>query len=126
MLFDKVMFLGEMEIFKGTSGLGLSFLADIAQEETITPNQSMVLDERSNNHFYIVYRGAVNYYLNGEQKGTYLPGQFLGEMLSLPGFAQSNILQATEKSVVLKIHKDLLYELLSENVKLADRVLEYV
>ena len=126
MLFDKVMFLGEMETFKGTSGLSLSFLADIAEERLITPNQSMALDERSNNHFYIVYQGTVNYYLNGEQKAAYSPGQFLGEMLSLPGFAQSNILQATEKSVLLKINKDLLYELLAENVKLADRVLEYV
>ncbi len=126
MLFDKVMFLGEMEIFKGTSGLSLSFLADIAEEQSIGVNQSMTLDERSNNYFYIVYRGTVNYFLNGEQKAAYSPGQFLGEMLALPGFAQSNIVQATEKSVLLKINKDLLYELLAENVKLADRVLEYV
>jgi AAA family ATP:ADP antiporter len=126
MLFDKIMFLGDMEIFRGTSGLSLSFLADISDEQPLNANQSLALDERANNHFYILYKGSVNYFQNGEQQAVYSPGQFIGEMLSLPGFAQSNILQAVEKSVLLKVNKDLLYELLAENVKLADRVLEYV
>ncbi len=126
MIFDKVMFLSEMETFANTSGLNLSFLADISEEQVLSPNQSLTLDEKSNNNFYIVYRGTVRFYQNGEQKEVYSPGQFLGEMLAVPGFAQSNQIISDEKSVLLKINKDLLYELLAENVKLADRVLEYV
>ncbi|MEJ0057466.1 MAG: hypothetical protein WDN75_18530 [Bacteroidota bacterium] len=126
MIFDKIMFFSSMEIFKGTSGLGLSFLADIAEEELLKENESISLDERVNNNFYIVYKGEIDYFKKGDHQGAFAPGQFLGEMLAQSGFAKSNVLMAKEKAILLKINKDLLYELLAENVKLADRVLEYV
>ncbi len=126
LLFNKVTFLGNLEIFKGTSGLSLSFLADISDEVVLTANDSLSLDEKTNNYFYIVYSGEVEYFSKGEKQATFGAGQFLGEMLSIPGFAKSNILRAGEEIILLRINKDQLYELLAENVKLADRVLEYV
>ena len=115
-----------MERFSGVSGLSLSFLADIAQEDTLFQNETLSLDERTNNNFYIIYSGEIDYFNKAVHQDTYKKGQFLGEMLSLPGFAKSNTLLAKEKTVLLRINKELLYELLSENVKLADRILEYV
>lgn len=126
LLFDKTMFFISMETFRGISGLSLSFMADMAEEEIISVNTSLSLDERTNNHFYIVYEGEVDFLERGEYKATFGPGQFLGEMLAEPGFANSNVILAKERATLLKINKDNLYELLSENVKLADRVLEYV
>ncbi|CAN5338357.1 hypothetical protein BH09BAC3_BH09BAC3_37520 [soil metagenome] len=126
MVFDKIMFLSSMEIFKGISGLALSFLADISEEEVLKENESIALDERLNNNFYTVNKGEIDYFSQGEHRGVYRPGQFLGEMLAPAGYAKSNILMAREKTILLKINKDLLYELLAENVKLADRVLEYI
>lgn len=126
MLFDKTLFLSSMDIFKGTSGLSLSFLSDIAQEEWLNPNKSLSVDEKTNNNFYIVYSGEVEYFNKGNPQAVFQSGQFIGEMLSEHGFAKSNILLAREKAILLRINKDNLYELLAENVKLADRVLEYV
>ena len=125
MVFEKIIFLSSMDIFNGISGLSLSFLADIAEEEVLKENESVALDERLNNNFYTVYKGEIDYFNMGEHRGVFTPGQFLGEMLAPSGFAKSNILLAREKTILLKINKDLLYELLAENVKLADRVLEY-
>ncbi len=126
MVFDKVIFFSSMEIFRGTSGLALSFLADIAEEELLLENASVSLDERLNNNFFAVYKGEIDYFSKGEHQAVLGPGQFLSEMIAPSGFAKSNILLAKERTIVLKINKDLLYELLAENVKLADRVLEYV
>ena len=126
MLFDKIIFLSSMEIFKDVSGLSLSFLADIAEEDLLTENASLSLDEKANNNFYILYEGEIDYFKSGGFKEKFNRGQFIAEMLSLPGFVKSNILLAKKKTVFLKINKDQLYELLAENVKLANRVLEYV
>ncbi|MBS1978445.1 MAG: hypothetical protein JST46_13830 [Bacteroidetes bacterium] len=125
-LFDRVMFMRSMNAFKGLSGLSLSFIADLAGEVFLDENEMLVLDEKFNNDFYIVYSGEVDYFDRGEMKTTYSSGQFVGEMLSVPGFAKSNVLRSHDRSILLRISKDQFYELLSENVKLADRVLEYV
>lgn len=126
LLFDKIVFLASMEIFNGISGLSLSFMADMAEEEVLLESNSVSLDERANNYFYIIYSGQIDYFSRGEHQSVFTTGQFIAEMVAQPGFAKSNILLAKEKTVFLKINKDHLYELLSENVKLADRVLEYV
>ena len=126
MVFDKIIFLSSMEIFKDVSGLGLSFLADIAEEDLLLENTTVSLDEMVNNNFYILYKGEIDYHKSGEFKTKFRQGQFISEMLSLPGFAKSNILLARERAIFLRINKDQLYELLAENVKLASRVLEYV
>jgi AAA family ATP:ADP antiporter len=126
MLFDEIRFLTSVEVFTGISGLSLSFLADITETVVLEDKDSLSLDERTNNNFFIVYSGEVDYYHQGVQKGVFRQGQFIGEMLSRPGFAKSNTILAKEKTILMKINKDLLYELLAENVKLADRILDYV
>jgi hypothetical protein len=44
-------------------------------------------------------------------------------MLALPNFVSTNLVIAKSKVVVLKFNKDQFYELVADNVKLADRVL---
>ncbi len=124
-LFDKIHFFSQLEIFKGTSGLALSFLADWSAEHVLSANESLVIDEKSNIHFYVVIHGDVTHFHLGEKKGSFGPGQFIGEMLAVPGFLNSNILVAKEGATMLQLSKDHFYELMAGNVKLADRVLEY-
>ncbi|MDZ4716655.1 MAG: hypothetical protein SH819_14410 [Cytophagales bacterium] len=126
LIFEKARFFGTMEIFMGTTGLALSFLADTAKELNLTPNQSLVIDEKTNSHFYIVYQGEVAFYQRGELKGNFTSGQFIGEMLAVPGFRNSNILVAKEGAILLQLGKDHLYDRMAENFKLASRVLDYV
>jgi ATP:ADP antiporter, AAA family len=126
MRLEKIKFFNSIKVFEGIAGLSLSFLADIAEEVILSANESMVIDEKTNHNFYIDYKGYVELYQKGEYKFTYRGGQFIGEMLSSPGFANSNILRATERTVLLRINKDQFYELLSDNVKLADKILDFV
>ncbi len=124
-LFEKIRFYQELEIFSGISGLAISFLADWSDESVLGPGQSVVIDERGNSQFIIVYKGDVEYYQRGELKCSYTSGQFIGEMLTHAGYRNSNILVARDGATLLRLNKEQLYELLSDNLKLADRILDY-
>jgi hypothetical protein len=47
-------------------------------------------------------------------------------MISPAGFANSNLIVTKEQTILLKINKDQFYELMADNVKLAEKFLEYV
>lgn len=126
MLFEKAIFFQSIKTFEGIPGLTLSFLADIAKEVKVRKDEFVSVDERSNNDFFIIYQGSVQYYSKSRYVGDFVEGQFVGEMLSPHGFINSNLLVAKVDSILLKINKDQFYELLSDNVKLADRVLMFV
>lgn len=126
MLFEKILFFQHISVFEGIPGITLSFLADISEEIKLHDQQSLSIDEKFNNYFYIIYSGSVKYYVKGDYVLDFTKGQFIGEMLSAPGFANTNLISAKEETVLLKINKDLFYELVSDNVKLAEKVLEYI
>ncbi|MFZ6001507.1 MAG: cyclic nucleotide-binding domain-containing protein, partial [Bacteroidota bacterium] len=119
-------FFKSISMFTGMPGVTLSYLADISAEERLKDGASLSVDEKLNNHFYIVYSGSIEYYSKGRFLANYAKGQFIGEMLASPGFANSNVLVAKDDTVLLKFNKDLFYELLADNVKLTDRVLETI
>jgi hypothetical protein len=126
MIFEKVLFFQSIKVFEGIPGISLSFLADISKEVRLKAEEFLAIDEKMNNDFFIIYEGASQYYEKGRYIMDYSKGQFIGEMLSPSGFANSNLLIAKEDSILLKINKDQFYELLADNVRLADKVLEYV
>lgn len=126
MVYDKVMFFKSVEVFKDTPGVTLSLLADLSHEVKMKSADTLVLDEKENNDFYIIYRGCVEFFMKGKSLGEYKNGQFLGEMASSAGFVNTNLLIAKEGTILLKINKDQFYELLADHVKLADKVLEYI
>jgi CRP-like cAMP-binding protein len=126
MVFEKILFYQHIPVFEGIPGITLSFLADISEELKLHEQQSLSIDEKFNNNFYIIYSGSVKYYVKSNYEMDFIKGQFIGEMLSAPGFANTNLIVAKEETVLLRINKDLFYELVSDNVRLADKVLEYI
>lgn len=124
--FDKVMFFLTLPIFEGVAGITLSYLADISDEYRMKEGENLILDERSNNFFYLLIWGSVKFYQRGTLVSTFTEGQFIGEMLASPNFVNTNLLVADAESVIVRFNKDQFYELLSDNVKLADRIIEYI
>lgn len=126
MSYKKVLFFQQIPLFEGMAGLTLSRLADISKTVVLNDAEVLSVDEKVNNDFYIIYQGAVEYYFKGSFVVEYLEGQFIGEQLASSGFANSNMVKAKGVTILLKFNKDRFYELLSDHVKLADKVLEYV
>ena len=86
----------------------------------------MILDEKSNNNFYVIVAGKVEFYKKGELVSEFTDGQFVGEMLGAPNFVNTNLVKAKESVVMLRFNKDQFYELLSDNVELADKIIEFI
>ncbi|HEV8513508.1 MAG TPA: cyclic nucleotide-binding domain-containing protein, partial [Cyclobacteriaceae bacterium] len=126
MLYERAIFLQGIEVFDQVPGLILSYLADIAKEQRLKTDEFLSVDERLNKDFFIIYSGSVQYYEKSRYVCDFGKGQFIGEMLSAPGFINTNLLVAKEDTILLKINKDQFYELLSDNVKLTDKVLQVV
>ncbi|MBS1491767.1 MAG: cyclic nucleotide-binding domain-containing protein [Bacteroidetes bacterium] len=126
MLYERTTFFQTINVFDEIPGLVLSYLADIAREHHLKPDAFLSVDERLNNEFFIVFSGSLQYYENGKYVADYGKGQFVGEMLSSAGFVNTNLLVAKEDTVLLKINKDQFYELLSDHVKLTDKVLQFI
>ena len=124
--FEKVLFFQKISIFESIPGLTLSYLADISHELHLKTDESLVLDEKSNNNFYILITGTIDFFQRGQFVAQFSQGQFIGEMMPLPNFVNTNLLIAKSEVVILKLNKDQFYELLSDNVKLADKILEFI
>jgi hypothetical protein len=124
--FEKVLFLQRINAFESIPGIILSHLADICEELRLKVNETLILDERSNNNFYVIVAGKVEYFKKGELVNQFADGQFVGEMLGAPNYVNTNMLKAKENVVILRFNKDQFYELLSDNVELADKIIEFI
>jgi hypothetical protein len=124
--FEKVLFFQKLTLFANVPGITLSYLADISEEIHLKQQDSLSLDEKLNNHFYIISSGAVEFYIKAKHIGDFAQGQFIGEMLTQPDSVSSNLIVAKSEVVILKFNKDQFYELVADNVKLADKVLEFI
>ena len=124
--FEKVLYFQRQEVFKDVPGITLSLLSDIAEEIHLKNQDTLILDEKLNNNFYIIVSGKVDLYQAGNLVSNFVAGQFIGEMIASPTFVNSNLIVAKSRVVVLRLNKDQFYELVSDNVKLADNVLEFI
>jgi signal-transduction protein with cAMP-binding, CBS, and nucleotidyltransferase domain len=115
-----------LAIFEGVSGLALSFVSDISKELRLAENEFMSIDEKTNNDFFIVYTGTVQYYEKGVYEMDYTSGQFIGEIIAPVGFANTNIIIAKTDTILLKVNKDEFYELMADNISLTGQILEYI
>ncbi|MEX2235627.1 MAG: HEAT repeat domain-containing protein [Cyclobacteriaceae bacterium] len=124
--FEKVLFFQKIAVFENIPGITLSYLADISEEIRMNGQETLVLDEKSNASFYVLVAGSIDFYQRGQLVSQFTQGQFIGEMLGLPNFVNTNVLIAQSEVVILKLNKDQFYELLSDNVRLADKIIEFI
>lgn len=124
--FEKVMFFQKITVFENIPGITLSYLADLSEEVRVNAQESLVLDEKTNAYFYVIVEGTIHLYQRGHMVSEFKQGQFIGEMLGISNFVNTNILIAQSDAVIIKLNKDQFYELLSDNVRLADKILEFI
>ena len=121
---DRILFLKAQQQFEGVSGLTLSYLVDITEIVYLTEND--ILDDNVNNSFYLTYSGTVIYTNVNEGEREYKPGQFIGEMLTLPQALNSHSIKTNSECILLKFEKDQYYDLVSDNLQLADLTLKAI
>jgi ATP:ADP antiporter, AAA family len=126
LIYDKVLFLQRIELFEGIAGVTLSYVADMSSNVFMKKGDVLVINETLSNEFLLVYTGHIQHAELGHPVINFIPGQFLGEQLIDIKKGYTNTLIAEEETVLLKFNKDEFYELISDQVKLADKILEYI
>jgi AAA family ATP:ADP antiporter len=125
-LFERILFFSKLDAFEGITGLVLSHLGDISNELRLQEGEVIQIDSRTNNQFFVILKGEVDFIQRGEHAGKFIEGQFIGEMLGSNDFVNTNILIAKTEVIMLKFNKDQFYELLSDNISLADKILVFI
>ena len=72
---------------------------------------------------YVIIRGRVKIHRGDEQLASLGPGEPFGEMAALDGSPRSASATATEDSELLRIDSDEFYEVLHEQVELAEGII---
>lgn len=126
LLYDKILFLQRIKLFEGLAGITLSYVADMSKNVFLRKDQIAPFDRDQSNDFQIVYKGQVQFFELGKPRADFQEGQFIGEQLIDTGRMQANTIVSKDETILLKFNKDEFYELLSDQVKLADKILEYI
>lgn len=124
--FEKAMFLRKIPVFEGVFGLVAAGVVNIIEEIFLMESESLPVDEFYNNNFYIVYKGAVNVFENGVLKSETVESEFIGELINSQEKLKSNCIIAVSETILFKVKKDDFYELLSDNINLAQNMVKYV
>lgn len=122
---EEVLFFQQIDLLEGIPGITLSYLADISEEIQLKEGKNLILDDKVNNDFYVLISGQVDFYEKGVFVSEFSRGQFIGEMLAKHNYLNTNLIIAKTNANIIKFNKDKFYELLADNVKLADKVIQY-
>jgi HEAT repeat protein len=124
MLYEIINFYRRIDFFGGMQGIVLSYFADVTEELHVSEGQAFIVDEKENPCFYFNFKGTITHFESGVEKNKFYAGDFIGEILSQNLSLSKNTIVAAEPSILLRLNKDIFYELLSSNVVLMDKVLE--
>jgi len=116
---DKVFFLTRIPIFRTMPTSFLVNLLDYTEEMYLRKNQKLKITEESNNYFYILYDGYVNLVQREIVINSLTDREFLGEIL-IEDIAENDlIIHPLVDTVLIRIFKEKLYELLSNDHEIA-------
>lgn len=122
---DKVFFLTKIRIFKPMPTAFLVNLLDYTEELYLRKDQKLKITEETNNYFYIVYDGYVNLLQKDIVINNLTESEFLGEIL-IEDIAENDLdLHPLVDTVFIRIFKEKLYELLSNDHEIALDFLHY-
>ena len=121
--YDLIHFLKNIRLFNEVEGLILASLADNLNVITLMKNERLEINKNQVENFYIVFEGVVEIELQDGITQDVIAGEFIGEYVQ----SNNNISAILGKSDVIffKISKDKFYELLSDNIDFANKVVSY-
>jgi ATP/ADP translocase/HEAT repeat protein len=120
---EKIVILKTTPVFEKIPAADLAPLARVATEETFAPNDRIFAAGDHGDSLYVVVRGRVSIGQGGEELASLGPGEAFGEMAVLDASPRSADATAGEETEVLRIGSEEFYEILHEQVELAEGVI---
>ena len=120
---EKILFLKSAPVFAHVSGEDLAALARVAEVETYPAGQLVFREGDMGDALYVVVRGKIGIERGGERLATLGPGEAFGEMAVLDEVPRSGSAVVEEETEVLRIGSEEFYEMLHEQVEIAEGVI---
>jgi HEAT repeat protein len=120
---EKILFLKSAPVFEHVSGEDLAALARVAELETFAPGEAIFREGELGDALYVVVRGRVRILSGGEPLANLGPGEAIGEMAVLDEVPRTATAIAQEEVEVLRIGSEEFYEILHEQVEIAEGVI---
>ncbi len=120
---EKILFLKSAPVFERVSGEDLAPLARVAEVETASPGEAIFKEGELGDALYVIVRGRVTISQEGAAIATLGPGEAFGEMSVLDTAPRSATATAEEECEVLRIGSEEFYEILHEQVEIAEGVI---
>jgi HEAT repeat protein len=120
---DRILFLKSTQLFQKVPSEDLAALARVAQVASYHPGETVVREGELGDRLYVLVHGRVEVTVAGQKKASLGPGEAFGEMAVLDASPRSATVTAAEETEVLCIGSEEFYEILHEQVEIAEGVI---
>jgi HEAT repeat protein/ATP/ADP translocase len=120
---EKILFLKSAPVFERVSGEDLAPLARVAEVELYSPGEVLTREGEVGDALYVIVRGKVAISRQGTPLATLGSGEAVGEMAVLDSEPRSATATALEETEVLVIGSEEFYEVLHEQVEIAEGII---
>lgn len=120
---EKIFFLKSTSLFGHVESEDLAPLARVATIETFAKGQKIVSEGEIGDRLYVIVSGKVTVSRKGERVAELGPGEAVGEMAILDASPRSASATAEEETSALCIGSEEFYEILHEQVEIAEGVI---
>ena len=120
---EKILHLKSAPVFDRVAGEDLAPLARIAEVEVYAPGGSIVKEGDTGDALFIIVKGHARVEVKGRAIAQLGPGDTVGEMAVLDSEPRSATVTAVDDVEVLRIDSDAFYEILHEQVEIAEGVI---
>jgi hypothetical protein len=120
---EKILQLKNAPVFEHVAGEDLAPLARVAEVEVYTSGQAIVKEGEKGDALFIIVRGRARVEHAGRPIAELGPGETVGEMAVLDSEPRSATVTALDDVEVLRIDSDAFYEILHEQVEIAEGVI---
>lgn len=120
---EKILFLKSTALFGNVPSEDLAPLARVATVERFPVGATIVTEGEVGDRLYVLIAGKVAVTARGERVATLGPGEAVGEMAVLDAAPRSASAIADEETTALCIGSEEFYEILHEQVEIAEGVI---
>jgi CRP-like cAMP-binding protein len=121
---EKVIFLKDVDLFKGISGEEVHHIATITEELEYPPDYSVVTEGESGHALYLIIAGQVQVHIKGQELALLGPKDCFGEMALLDEEPRSATVSALSELHVLRITQSDFFEILTEKPEISRGIIK--
>jgi len=122
-VIEKVIFLQDIDVFSEVRVEDLTHLAAIAQVVSFQPDETLYKMDESADSLHLIISGSVRLHQEGREIAIAAAGEAVGTWALFDNQPRVATATALEETDTLCIMKEDFYDMLSDNVRIAESVL---